>query len=122
LTHHTTPLIPTDLPSARETLKTAGQPADSWVDAQAVADFLGVNRDYIYSNAARLGAIRLGAGPRARLRFQLGTALEALTPCVAGRESPEPETRTVSRRRRTQAAPRLGSGVVLLPIRGREAA
>jgi hypothetical protein len=97
-------------------------PADSWVDAQAVADFLGVGRDYVYANAGRLGAVRLGGGRRARLRFRLSVVLEALTPCAAGRESPAPETRTAIRRKRTRAASRLGSGVVLLPIRGREAA
>jgi hypothetical protein len=31
-----------------------------------------------YANAERLGAIRLGSGPRARLRFELGQAREAL--------------------------------------------
>jgi hypothetical protein len=95
--------------------------AEVWVDARAVAACLGVSRDYVYANAARLGARRLGAGTRARLRFQLETVLEALTPCESDKGSSEPNIRTVARRKRVQPAPVLGSGVALLPIRGRNA-
>ncbi len=38
------------------------------VDAATLARELGVERDWVYVNAERLGAIRLG-GPRGRLRF-----------------------------------------------------
>lgn len=38
------------------------------VDAATLARELGVERDWVYANAERLGAIRLG-GPRGRLRF-----------------------------------------------------
>jgi hypothetical protein len=95
---------------------------DSWVDARVVAGFLGVSRDFVYANAAMLGARRLGTGPRARLRFNLANVLEALTPCVTGKESSESKIRTVTGRKRVQSSPRLGSGVALLPIRGRNAA
>jgi hypothetical protein len=110
------------LAPACETLADASKRPDSWVDAQTVADFLSVSRDFVYPNAAMLGARRLGTGPRARLRFQLSTALEALTPCGSGKESPQPEIRMVTRHRRSRAPDRLGSGVPLLPIRVRDAA
>jgi hypothetical protein len=48
------------------------------VDAQELAEQLGVARDWVYANADRLGGVRLGDGPRARLRFDADRAREAL--------------------------------------------
>lgn len=92
------------------------------VDAKVVAEFLGVSRDWVYLNSVRLGGRRLGSGPRARLRFSLVEALEALTTCPSGKESSKPESGMVERRRRSAGAGSLGSGVDLLPIRGGRAA
>src|SRR5215212_4024125 len=39
-----------------------------YVDASAIADELGVERDWVYAHAEELGVIRLG-GPKGRLRF-----------------------------------------------------
>lgn len=47
------------------------------VDAAALARELGVERDWVYSHAADLGAIRLG-GPHGRLRFDLEIVRERL--------------------------------------------
>jgi hypothetical protein len=44
------------------------------VDAAAVAAALGVSRDYVYDHADDLGGVRLGDGPRPRLRFDLRQA------------------------------------------------
>jgi predicted DNA-binding transcriptional regulator AlpA len=41
----------------------------AWLDAQQVAQQLGVSRDWVYEHADDLGASRIGAGPRPRLRF-----------------------------------------------------
>jgi hypothetical protein len=41
----------------------------AWLDAQQVARQLGVSRDWVYEHADELGASRIGAGPRPRLRF-----------------------------------------------------
>ena len=49
------------------------------VDAQALAEQLGVARDWVYANAERLGVVRLGTGPRARMRFDVEQARGALT-------------------------------------------
>jgi hypothetical protein len=38
-----------------------------------VRDEFGVSADWVYANADALGAIRLGPGPRARLRFDRKT-------------------------------------------------
>jgi|tagenome__1003787_1003787.scaffolds.fasta_scaffold20520901_1 hypothetical protein len=40
-------------------------------DAHAVCSRFGVSVDYVYAHARELGAIRLGEGPKARLRFDL---------------------------------------------------
>jgi hypothetical protein len=99
--------------------RTHGDPGGSGekVDAQAVAEALGVSRQWVYGNAARLGGERLtptGEGKRPRWRFDLDVARAAL----AGRqvEADEPVT-SPPRRRRRPAAP-----VELLPIAGKDAA
>jgi hypothetical protein len=89
------------------------------VDAQVVADTYGVSRDWVYSNAARLGARKLGSGPKAHKRFVLAevqAALDAMT------EAPLPDHPTVTvaarqARKPRKAAPKAGftpSGAPLL--------
>jgi hypothetical protein len=48
------------------------------VDARELAKELGVSIDYVYAHAAELGAMRLGSGPKARIRFDLDEARQAL--------------------------------------------
>ena len=50
----------------------------SLVDAHQLAALLGVSVDYVYGHSAELGAIRLGNGRRARIRFDVNTASTAL--------------------------------------------
>ena len=52
--------------------------------AKEVAASLGVARDWVYANQERLGVLRLGDGPKARLRFDLERAAEALRAESAG--------------------------------------
>lgn len=61
------------------------------VDARELAEELGVSIDYVYAHAAELGAMRLGSGPKARIRFDLDRA----------RQSLEAQPRGPSRRRRS---------------------
>ena len=76
------------------------------VDAAEIARRFGVSRDFVYDHADDLGVVRLGEGPRARLRFdptrvrrQLGTV--AAPPSPKARPSRRPSKGT------------------LLPVRGR---
>jgi len=97
--------------------------------AGELARYLAVDRSWVYENAARLGARRLGSGPKARLRFsiqEVDTALRmapeggaaAVLPCSNGRGTPEREPGIApALRRRRSSAPRSAS-VQLLPIRG----
>ena len=76
------------------------------VDAQQLAEQLGVARDWIYANAERLGGVRLGDGPRARLRFDAQIAREALTANAGGEQPTHLATspRRGGRRRRKSVA------------------
>ena len=92
-------------------------PGRGLVDARAVANYLAVDRSWVYEHADELGARRLGDGPKARLRFSLDEVDERLTPCTAGRKSSAVEPASLSRLQRRRR-PSLGTSVELLPIRG----
>jgi hypothetical protein len=48
------------------------------LDPKELARELSVSVDYVYAHAVDLGAMRLGDGPKARLRFDLQTAQRAM--------------------------------------------
>jgi hypothetical protein len=93
--------------------------SEGLVDAAAVAAYLGVERSYVYEHADELGARRLGSGPRARLRFSLEEVVQRLASCSTGRRSETQDSPAPGRVRARRRSERLGSGVELLPIRGR---
>jgi hypothetical protein len=78
-------------------------PAARLVDAARLAEILGVERDWIYTHARELHAVRLG-GPRGRLRFDLAAVLADLDGKPSGL------------RRRNLARRGTGFGGELLPI------
>ena len=90
-----------------ERLAERSQPANrsGLVDAQTVADALGLSRETVYSHAAELGGVRIGDGERPRWRFNLQTAIDAWQPSEPIRATP--------RRRRSQNRHR-----PLLPVHG----
>jgi hypothetical protein len=53
-------------------------PTFALVDVRELAADLGVSTDYVYAHARELGAMRLGSGPKARIRFDLDRARRAL--------------------------------------------
>jgi len=87
-----------------------GDSATGLVDAAELARLMGVSRDHVYRHAAALGAVRLGTGPRARLRFDPMTARSAGEGSVAG-EVPAPSAKPRGRSR-----PPNGHNPELLPI------
>jgi hypothetical protein len=48
------------------------------VGPRELAEGLGVSLDYVYAHATELGAMRLGSGPKARIRFDLDSARRLL--------------------------------------------
>jgi hypothetical protein len=85
------------------------------VDAATIAKRINVDRSWVYANAPRLGALRLGDGPKARLRFD-PARVDALLRASATRtdERREPHIR---RPRRITRRERSERGAPLLPIR-----
>ena len=71
----------------------------TWLDAQQVAQRLGVSREWVYQHADELGCIRLGGGRCPRLRFDPRVIRERL-PRVGELPSsrPTPRNRSSSRR------------------------
>jgi hypothetical protein len=72
------------------------------VDATALAADLGVSRQWIYEHRVKLGALRLGDGPRPRLRFDPIAARAALScyasPVAESEPAPAPHRRRPSQR------------------------
>ncbi len=66
--------------------------AGQLVDPKELAGTLKVSVDYVYAHAVDLGVMRLGDGPKARLRFDLQTAQTAM------RARKQPPSTTARRR------------------------
>ena len=73
-----------------------------------VRDEFGVSADWLYANAEALGAIRLGPGPRARLRFDRKT--------IAGRIAKVASEASRTRRQRPRETANTREEPGLLPI------
>jgi hypothetical protein len=88
----------------------------SLLTVKELARHLKLNPAWVYEHATELGAIRTGNGPKARMRFDLRTATEALKQHRQG--TPAPST---PRPERTPARPEpYRPDAPLLEIRGRE--
>lgn len=78
---------------------------DRLIDAPEVRRRFGVSADWVRENADRLGVVRLGEGPRPRLRFdpeQVAAALTARESDGRSDEAVRPATAAVRRRPRTR--------------------
>lgn len=89
-----------------------------WLTAPELAEELRVKPAWVRANAERLGAIRLGTGPKAPLRFHHATAVEKLTYRSSGGRSQEPGGGSGKRNREVPLDGMTGTGAPLLPIRG----
>jgi len=87
---------------AREVARLTG-PGGGLLTASEVAVAFNVARGWVYAHADELGAIRLGDGPRPRLRFDPAVVTQQLQ-ARRGRISAFPPSTSV------------GAGVSLLPI------
>jgi hypothetical protein len=72
------------------------------VDATTLAAELGVSRQFVYEHRAKLGALKLGDGPRPRLRFDPIAARAALScyasPVAQSEPAPAPHRRHLPQR------------------------
>jgi hypothetical protein len=97
------------------------------IDANALAIDLGVSRDFVYEHAAELGALRLGTGPKARLRFDPITARAALACYGSERSQPTninagADSKPISTRRRRRLPNPSPQPGAILPVRPRRKA
>lgn len=81
------------------------KPATRLLDAAELAEELNVSTAFVYRHATRLGARRLGTGPKARLRFDLQRARSALTDSRVSTPSPAGPPVDVPRAARRKTAP-----------------
>ena len=96
-----------------EFLKGGKAVEEKWVTAEVIAKRFGVSRSWVYNNADKLGALRIGQGKNVRVRFDsqlVGQRLQAV--------GAPPSQTPVSRRARQKRRARSGAGD-LLPIRQR---
>lgn len=90
------------------------QPAPAALfDASQLATHLGVTRTWVYEHAHQLGAIRLGTGAKARLRFDLDTATTAIKRL---HERPPTDATAGEAPRRGRPRRRQQATIPLLPI------
>jgi hypothetical protein len=84
------------------------------VDAARLARHLGMTRAWVYEHAHELGGIRVGNGPRARLRFDVATVTAALAAHGPANHRPAPEPTST---RRPRQHPRTSQpSAPLLPV------
>ena len=91
---------------AREVAQLLGRPEpERLLTTQEVAVRFNVDRGWVYAHANELGVIRLGTGPRPRLRFDAAVVAQRLLPAAP-----------------TSSSARGTSSMPLLPIRTARAA
>jgi predicted DNA-binding transcriptional regulator AlpA len=87
-----------------------------------VAELLAVSRYFVYEHQRELGAVKLGEGKRAAIRFPPERIAEVRASGFGNRAYREPEDRVPERKAATRRRRRTGSGGDLLPVGAREAA
>jgi hypothetical protein len=86
-----------------------------WMTAKELAAHLKLNPAWVYEHADELGAIRTGTGPKARIRFDLHTATQALK--QHQRQTPPTAAATRPRRKPTPRPAAYPTDTPLLQIR-----
>jgi hypothetical protein len=99
-----------------EILEQRGLQQRELVDTAELARRLGIERSWVYAHAIELGAVKLGSGPKPRLRFDPQIAARLLRKVGDG-SAADPPARSGERAGQPSASG--GSGVRLLPIRSR---
>lgn len=98
-----------------ELLEHRGLQRRELVDAAELARRFGIERSWVYSHAIELGAVKLGAGPKPRLRFDPEIAARVLRRVGEG-SAADPPARSGERADQPQRCRK--SEVRLLPIHG----
>jgi hypothetical protein len=97
-----------------ELLERRGMQWRGLVDASELARRFGIERSWVYSHAIELGVVKLGEGPKPRLRFDPEIAARVLRR-AGGSPAADPPARSGERAGQPQRD--RVSGVPLLPVR-----
>jgi hypothetical protein len=92
------------------------RPADGLVGVRDIARALGMSAGWVYRNADKLGAQRLGAGHKRTLRFDLARAVQQAA--ALGPAAPLSTTATRARRRGRPLKREAPAGLQLISPRG----
>lgn len=98
-----------------EILERRGLQGRELVDAAELARRFGIERSWVYSHAIELGAVKLGHGPKPRLRFDPQIAARVLRRVGEG-PAADPPARSGKRAGQPRGDRRLE--VSLLPVKG----
>ncbi|MGD1055775.1 MAG: hypothetical protein ABR992_00015 [Solirubrobacteraceae bacterium] len=112
LTPQTVEQIATRVAQLMHHQQTSPTGTPGWMTAKELAAHLKINPAWVYEHAQELGAIRTGTGPKARIRFDLHTATQAL-------KHQQPATATTRRKPTPRPTP-YPTDAPLLEIRRRE--
>lgn len=85
--------------------------------AEQVAERFGLTAAWIREHATELGALRLGDGPRPRLRFAADTVADALNACCRNRTYGDPDPPEFSPETADRGAGRADTRTSSLPVR-----
>ena len=100
-----------------ELLEQRGVQKRALVDAAELARLFGIERSWVYSHAIELGVVKLGDGPKPRLRFDPEVAARVLRRVGDG-SAANPPARSGERADRPRWTRR--PGAKLLPVEGPE--
>lgn len=85
-------------------------------DAAEIAEAYRVTAGYVRANAARLGAVRIGNGPRPRLRFDPEVVAERWGSGDGGKRSARPKREGAPSSAKRSGQPASGTGLDLVPV------
>lgn len=108
------------LDARRQERVTLSAPANNFpsrlLTAREVAAKYGLTATWVREHADQLGVLRLGAGPRPRLKFDPTTVAERLASCSSSRKTPQVPVPAPLRNRGRRAKASMGRSAQLLPV------
>jgi hypothetical protein len=89
------------------------RPQPRMVTAAEVARWCGVERSWVYAHAEELGARKIGAGERPRLRFDLAEVSERITALNGSQSGVRRGSTAIAADSRIRSLPRRRRGIVV---------
>lgn len=101
-----------------ELVKPCGEPVKRrMLTAEEVGEMHGVSARWVRAHAVELGAVRLGDGPKARLRFDAVQVASAMTRRSRNKHSSEADDREPAGGNGSRSGPGVGTNLDFAPVR-----